>query len=80
MSHRTHELHDEFPDAIEKIRELKANDAHFTRLADRYDGVNQVIHRIEIGADAASDERTEILKKQRLSLLDDLAGIINARG
>ena len=78
MTHRTHELHEEFPDDVERIRELKAHDAHFVKLADRYGDVNQVIHRIEIGADAASDERTETLKKQRLALLDDIAGIINS--
>lgn len=80
MTHRTHELHDEFPDSADTIRELKAGNAHFAKLAERYVDVNQHIHRIEIGVDAASDERAETLKKQRLALLDDISGMISAHG
>ncbi len=80
MTHRTHDLHDEFPAAAETIRLLKSSNAHFAKLAERYGLVNQDIHRIEIGIDAASDERTETLKKQRLALLDDISGMISAHG
>lgn len=76
MTHRTHDLHDEFPHAADRIRDLKAHNGHFAKLAERYAEVNQGIHRIEIGVDAASDERTETLKKQRLALLDDIAAMI----
>ena len=80
MTHRIHELPDEFPDAVDTIRELKAHNSHFAKLAERYSHLNQDIHRIEIGIDAASDERTEILKKQRLALLDEISGMINMDG
>ena len=60
---------------------LKAEDAHYARLADQYHEVNREVHRIEAETEAASDERTETLKKQRLALLDEITGIVTkARG
>lgn len=73
MSHTPHELHDEFPEAAQKIHDLKQSDTHFAILADRYHVLNREIHRIDSGIEAASDDRTEALKKERLSLLDEVA-------
>ena len=36
------------------------------------------MHRIEAETEAASDERTEELKKRRLALLDEITGIVSA--
>lgn len=77
MSHTPHELRDEFPDAVDVLHELKTANAHFATLADRYHDVNREIHRIESEVDAASDEHTEALKKQRLSLLDEISGMVS---
>lgn len=77
MSHTPHELREEFPDAAAVLHELKASNAHFATLADRYHDVNREIHRIESEVEAASDERTESLKKQRLALLDEISGIVD---
>lgn len=73
MSHTPHELHDEFPEAAQLIHDLKLNDAYFATLADRYHVLNREIHRIDSGIEPASDDRTEALKKERLSLLDEVA-------
>ena len=73
MSHTPHELHEEFPEAAQKIHDLKVRDPHFATLADRYHVVNREIHRIDSGIEPASDDRTEELKKERLSLLDEVA-------
>ena len=73
MSHTPHELHEEFPEAAQKIHDLKQSDAHFATLADRYHVLNREIHRIDSGIEPASDDRTEELKKERLSLLDEVA-------
>ena len=73
MSHTPHELHEEFPEAAQKIHDLKQNDSHFATLADRYHVLNREIHRIDSGIEPASDDRTEELKKERLSLLDEVA-------
>lgn len=55
---------------------LKQEDAHFARLADKYHEVNREVHRIESETEAASDERTEALKRERLGLLDEITAII----
>lgn len=76
MSHTPHELRDEFPDAADILHELKVGSTHFAGLADRYHDLNREIHRIESEVDAASDDRTEALKKQRLALLDEISVLI----
>jgi uncharacterized protein YdcH (DUF465 family) len=73
MSHTPHELHDEFPQARERIHALKTSDAHFAKLADRYHDVNRAIHRAEIEAEPTSDDILEQMKKQRLALKDEIA-------
>lgn len=78
MSHTPHDLHAVFPDDSAVLHTLKMNDAHFKARADYYHNLNREIHRIEIGADAASDLRAETLKKSRLALLDELSGVITA--
>ncbi len=81
MSHTPHELVEEFPADAALIARLKGTDAHFARLAQEHHATNRAIHRIEAEAEAASDERLEALKKQRLALLDVLAGeLARARG
>jgi uncharacterized protein YdcH (DUF465 family) len=40
--------------------------------------VNREIHRIEAEIDAASDDRLEALKKERLHLLDEIAAMLEA--
>ncbi|MGE0659435.1 MAG: YdcH family protein [Reyranellaceae bacterium] len=77
MSHVPHDLHAEFPDHAEALHRLKLEDRHFQTLAERYQTVNREIHRIETETEAASDERLETLKKQRLSLVDEIAGLLS---
>jgi uncharacterized protein YdcH (DUF465 family) len=38
--------------------------------------VNREIHRIDSGIEPASDDRTEALKKERLSILDQVAVMV----
>jgi len=78
MTHVPHELHEEFPDATDALHRLKMENAHFTKLADEYHEVNREIHRIEADVEAASDARAEDLKKRRLALKDEIAGILRA--
>jgi uncharacterized protein YdcH (DUF465 family) len=78
MSHTPNELADVFPDNAEALRELKLTDAHFARLAEQHHEVNREIHRIEAEIDAASDDRLEALKKERLHLLDEIAAMLEA--
>jgi uncharacterized protein YdcH (DUF465 family) len=76
MSHVPHELHDEFPAQAAALHELKMNNPHFRALAERHHDLNHEIHRIEAGVDAASDDRVESLKKERLALLDQVAAML----
>ena len=76
MSHTPHELAAEFPEDADIIHKLKLEDAHFARLADTYHELNREIHRIESEIEAASDERTETLKKKRLALADEIGAIL----
>jgi uncharacterized protein YdcH (DUF465 family) len=78
MSHTPHELHEEFPDAHDRLHALKLSDQHFARLSERYHDINREIHRIETNIAPASDETLEDLKKQRLHLKDEIAAMIAA--
>ncbi|MFO0388367.1 MAG: YdcH family protein [Alphaproteobacteria bacterium] len=76
MPLENHSLINEFPEMRDRIHQMKTSDSHFARLFAEYDAVEHSVHRIEAGAEAASDERLEILKKQRLSLKDQLFGLL----
>ena len=71
-----HELPDEFPDEAALItRHIKTN-YPFRRLASRYDEVNRQIYRIESEEEPTTDEVLERLKKERLKLKDQIAGML----
>ena len=76
MPLENHSLINEFPNYREQIHHLKGVDNHFAKLFDAYDTVEHAVHRIESSAEAASDERLELLKKQRLQLKDELYSIL----
>lgn len=75
-AHTPHELHEEFPHDADTLRRLKATDAHFAKMSERYHALNRSIHRIEVEAEAASDAYLTQLRKQRLQLLDEIAVMI----
>ncbi|MEE4315849.1 MAG: DUF465 domain-containing protein [Erythrobacter sp.] len=76
-AHTPHELHDEFPQDAETLHRLKLTNSHFVRLAERHHEVNREIHRISAEIEAASDERLEALKRERLHLLDEIAAMLD---
>jgi len=67
-----HHLIQEFPEFREKIHELKMRNPAFAALIEKYDSLDDEIYRIEEQIETPSDEYTESLKKQRLSLKDQL--------
>ncbi len=75
-AHTPHELADVFPEQGAALHQLKLTDAHFARLAEQHHEVNRAIHRIETETEAASDDRLESLKKERLHLLDEIAALL----
>lgn len=76
MSHVPHELHEEFPNAVDRIHELKISDAHFARLADEYHTVNREIHRMETGIQPVSEDFENQKRRQRLALKDQIAAYL----
>ena len=78
MAHTPNELGAIFSRDADLLHDLKMNDAHFVKLSDKYHELNREVHRIVAEVDSASDERIESLKKERLALLDEITGIVNA--
>lgn len=78
MSHTPHELVEEFPDAVDRIHALKAQDAHFAKLADEYHEVNRRIHRAETDVEPVSDEHQTELRRRRLELKDEIYALLKA--
>ncbi len=79
MSHVPHELTEEFPDFTKQLHDLKIGNAHFANLADRYHELNRTIHRIETKIEAAEHSVLETMKKQRLSLKDQISAMLERR-
>ncbi len=67
-----HDLVHEFPEHRETIHTLKMGDKHFAKLFDEYHALDHEVHRIEQGAEVASDLYLEVLKKKRIVLKDAL--------
>ncbi len=79
MSEQGHDLLTEFAADRAILHALKMDDEHFRKLSDEHHHLTQEIYRIEAGLAVASDNRIETLKKKRLVLLDEIAGLIAIR-
>lgn len=77
MSHTPHELADEFPQHADRIHGLKQSNAHFARLCEQYHEVNRAIHRAETRVDAVTEAHEALLRRQRLSLKDEIARMLD---
>lgn len=73
-----HDLVHEFPEFKQKIHDLKLANSHFARLFTEYHNKDHEVHRIETGAEAASDDHLENCKKERLHLKDQLFAMLRA--
>lgn len=78
MSHSAHDLAAAFPEATDRLHALKLGDAHFRKLSAAYYELDKAIHRAETGIEPTSDQHLEDLKKQRLTVLDEVAGMVAA--
>lgn len=72
MTVHHHDLATEFPEYKEDIHNLKATDAHFAKLFEKYEEVDREVVRIEQDIETTSDEYLEERKKVRLNLKDEL--------
>lgn len=71
-----HDLAQDFPELKDDIHAMKMTDAHFRRLAEEYEAVCKELHRAQDGAGVMDDAHAEELKKQRLTLKDDLFAML----
>jgi len=78
MSHTPHELVEEFPEQIDAIRKLKAENAHFTKIYDEYHVINRSIHRSETNVEPTDDLTEQTMRKKRMALKDELWEMIKA--
>ncbi|MCJ7800520.1 MAG: DUF465 domain-containing protein [Polaromonas sp.] len=67
-----HDLQHEFPQYLERMKQLKASDANFSGLVRQYDAHNHRIIQCEQGKEAIADDALEVLKKERLELKDEI--------
>lgn len=68
-----HAIHEEFPKEAELIHQLKLSNAHFARLLEEYDHVNDQVHGAETGVTPISPDAETDLRKQRSHLKDEIA-------
>ena len=78
MSHVPHELAEEFPNDIDRMHALKAENAHFARLFDDYHELNRAIHRAETNVEPTDDFHMTQMRKQRMAMKDEIAGMLSA--
>ncbi|HMO16925.1 MAG TPA: DUF465 domain-containing protein [Oligoflexia bacterium] len=76
MSDNNHDLAHEFPEYKESIHQMKTSNVHFRKLFDKYHELNKKIHRSDIREDLLSDQEEEQLKKERLSIKDELYSML----
>ena len=78
MSNTPHTLGEEFPEQIEAIHALKAKSAHFARMLEEYDAVNDRIHRAEPDIEPMGDDEENRLRRQRLAIKDKIVAALAA--
>ena len=61
-----------FPEYRDLISKLKSVDAHFAKLFERHNELDQRIRNLEEGIENADALTIESLKKQKLKLKDEL--------
>jgi uncharacterized protein YdcH (DUF465 family) len=65
-----------FPEHRDLITSLKGNDAHFTRLFDKHNELDQKIKNLEDGLEIATNAEIEVLKREKLQLKDEIYVIL----
>ena len=78
MDNHHHDLSHEFPEFKDKIHTLKMNDAHFKKLAERYEDLDKKIVRAESRIELCSESEEEVMRKERLELKDQIFAMLNA--
>lgn len=65
-----------FPEYRDLITQLKGHNAHFTRLFDKHNLLDQEIKNMEAHIEPGSQIEIERLKKEKLALKDEIYGLL----
>ena len=65
-----------FPEYRDLITKLKTEDARFERLFDKHNELDQKIKNMEARIEPATDIEIDVLKKEKLTLKDELYQIL----
>ena len=65
-----------FPEYRDLITTLKTSDAHFVRLFDKHNELDQKIKNMESHIEVGTPEEIEVIKKEKLALKDELYAIL----
>lgn len=68
-----------FPEYRDLITQLKTTDAHFAKLFDKHNELDQKIKNMETGIELATPTEVEILKKEKLQLKDEMYAILKKK-
>lgn len=79
MEGHRHDLINEFPEYKEKIHTLKTSNAHFRKLAEKYEILDKSIAKSEGRVDLMSEQDEESLRKERLKIKEELYSMLKAK-
>ncbi|OOF71456.1 YdcH family protein [Rodentibacter caecimuris] len=65
-----------FPEFRDLISRLKSEDAHFARLFDKHNELDQKVKNIEANIELGTHTEVENLKKEKLRLKDEMYTIL----
>lgn len=68
-----------FPEYRELITKLKIEDAHFAKLFDKHNELDQRIKNMESGIELATKTEIDTLKKEKLLLKDEMYVILKKK-
>lgn len=71
-----HAIHEEFPNDAQRIHDLKVSNAHFARLLEEYDSINDEVAAAETLVKPVSEDTEKQLRRQRTLLKDQIARMI----
>lgn len=71
-----HPLSRDLPEFKEQIHTLKLNNAHFTKLMQKYESLDKEIVRIEQGVEYQDGLTLDGMKSERVHLKDELVSML----
>lgn len=68
-----------FPEYRDLISQLKTEDAHFAKLFEKHNELDQKIKNMEAGIELATHTEIEVQKKEKLHIKDELYAILKKK-